>query len=151
MIRGEVLSQNEATIKVYFRINKLGRLMTDVDRMCSVEATGSEYNPLAEFNKYGQPNPFQDPTRGRIDSCMPFNPDENVANAVSCQIGKSAEDGQEFLLQNTKDLIGRSITVYVNDPFDGTEKQLGCCTIGRDEIPLHYKLGHGYNTGNHSH
>ena len=150
MIRGQVLSQNEALINANFRINKLGRLMTDVDSMCSVEATGPEYNPLTEFNKYGQPNPFQDPTRGRIDSCT-FDSDANVAMAVSCQIGKSAEDGQEFLLQNTKDLIGRSITVYVNDPFDGTETQLGCCTIGRDEIPLHYKVGHGYQTGNHSH
>ena len=28
--------------------------------------TGDEFNPLKEFNKYGQENIYQDPTRGRI-------------------------------------------------------------------------------------
>ena len=30
--------------------------------------TGSEFNPLEEFDKYGVRNPFQDPSRGRIDN-----------------------------------------------------------------------------------
>ena len=53
MIRGEVIEQQLALIKPLFRINKLGRLMTDTDAMCSAEATGKEFNPLTEFNKYG--------------------------------------------------------------------------------------------------
>ena len=71
--------------------------MTDTDAMCSAEATGKEFNPLTEFDKYGRPNPFQDPTRGRIDSCT-FEIDADDENAVSCKIGKSAEDGQEILM-----------------------------------------------------
>ena len=148
MIRGEVIEENLSLITGFFRINKLGRLMTDTDAMCSVEATGPEYNPLTEFNKYGQPNPFQDPTRGRIDSCS-FDTDANNASAVSCKIGKSIENGQDTLLQNTWDLIGRSITVYVLDPVSSAETALGCCTIGRDVIPSHYTAGHYHPSGLH--
>ena len=76
--------------------------MTDTaGSMCSSEATGPEFNPLTERNKYGQLNPFQDPTRGRIDSCILdsiVSPDPNVLMTRGCNIGKSAEDGQEFLL-----------------------------------------------------
>ena len=126
--------------------------MTETDAVCSAEATGKEFNPLTEFNKYGQSNPFQDPTRGRIDSCT-FDPVANDPSQVSCLIGKSLEDGQDILMQNTEDLIGRSITVFVLDGFTGAETALGCCVIGRDETPSHYSAGHNYHSGNghHSH
>ena len=43
---------------IFFRINELGRLMTADDAMCSAAATGDEFNPLAEKDYYGRPNPF---------------------------------------------------------------------------------------------
>ena len=127
----------------YFRINELGRLMTDETDACSTVATGKEYNPLTEFNKYGQANPFQDPTRGRIDSCLFDEYAADPDHFSICLIGKSLEtDGQDFLLQNTKDLIGRSITAYTIDPFSNQEEAIGCCTIGWDEAPSHYSAAH---------
>jgi len=51
-------------------INELGRLaLADGLMMCLPPATGDEFNPLTEVNKYGMKNDFQDPSRGTIDSC----------------------------------------------------------------------------------
>lgn len=33
---------------------------------CDADLTGGEFNPLFEKDKYGNPNPYQDPARGRI-------------------------------------------------------------------------------------
>lgn len=43
---------------IHWRINELGRLMTDTDSMCTAGATGKEWNPLTEKNHYGQANPY---------------------------------------------------------------------------------------------
>ena len=114
--------------------------MTASDGICSAEATGPEFNPLTERNKYGQLNPFQDPSRGRIESCT-LEQDPNNADIRGCGIGKTVADGQEYLLQNVWDLMGRSITVFVVGA-GGVESSLGCCTIGRDEVPEHYSQPH---------
>ena len=61
MIRGEVEFLSNADLsgeEIYFRINELGRLETDDSSFCSEEATGHEFNPLKETNKWGQLNPF---------------------------------------------------------------------------------------------
>ena len=43
---------------IYFRINELGRLMSTDTDMCMPAATGDEFNPLAEKDYYGRPNPY---------------------------------------------------------------------------------------------
>ena len=45
-------------------INELGVL----GDMCA--EVGLEYNPLKEIDAYGRQNPFQDPSRGRIDAVV---------------------------------------------------------------------------------
>ena len=46
------------TEKIFFRINELGRLMSDEAAMCTAEATGDEFNPLVEKDYYGRLNPY---------------------------------------------------------------------------------------------
>ena len=63
-------SITESGAEIFWRINELGRLTDDTGDLCPVAATGEEFNPLTEKNRYGQANPFQDPTRGRIEKCI---------------------------------------------------------------------------------
>ena len=41
-----------------------------VDCILDQTLLGEEYNPLKEIDKYGRQNPYQDPTRGRIDDIV---------------------------------------------------------------------------------
>ena len=79
---------------VYFRINELGRLMSEDDDMCSTGATGEEFNPLIEKDYYGRVVPYQDPSRGRIESCViedTGNVDANSGAPIEvCNIGADA-------------------------------------------------------------
>lgn len=62
---------------------------------------GIEFNPLHEADEYGNPNPYQDPTRGRFD-------------LVKTDASGAADAMQEELLQNLSghnSLLGRSLTV----------------------------------------
>jgi len=62
-------------------------------------ASGAEYNPLKEFDRYMQPNPYQDPTRGVLENVTAD--DEGAVSST-----------QQKLLQNLsgpESLIGRSI------------------------------------------
>ena len=44
-------------------MNTKGRLG---DNNCDATDTGAEFNPLFETDKYGNPNPYQDRSRGRL-------------------------------------------------------------------------------------
>ena len=45
-------------------INTKGKLGAN----CDVADTGAVFNPLFETDKYGNPNPYQDPARGTIET-----------------------------------------------------------------------------------
>ena len=74
---------------------------------------GTEFNPLHEADAYGNPNPFQDPSRGRFE-------------LVKTDAAGAADVMQEEILQNLSghnSLLGRSLTVEkrfeVVPPADG--------------------------------
>jgi len=123
-----------AGTEIFVRINETGRLF-DIDgesEICSAEATGPEFNPMAEFDKHGKRNPFQDPSRGKINSCT-VDVDEG---------GEFCQFDQKPVLQNIhgKDgILGRSLTFYAFGEGD-TDVILGCCTIGLDVTPDYYKM-----------
>ena len=79
-----------------------------------------------EKDKYGNVNPFQDPSRGRLDVLV--GDDDGEINL----------DGTVMLLQNLagrNSLIGRSITLFEEDGEGGFDI-LGCCVIARDQAPV---------------
>lgn len=49
------------------------------DCVTNPEILGDEFNPIKELDKYGRQNPYQDPTRGRIDSVTITTADESTA------------------------------------------------------------------------
>ena len=121
------LSTEELTYKITIHENGKLDLMEKVGPAC--EVAGDEFNPLAEFDKNGQPNPYQDPSRGRFQEI------------TSADDGTASIDSAKFLLQNIigKDGInGRSLKL-TEVAEDGTETVVSCCIIGRDEIPDLYK------------
>ena len=110
------------------RIYEYGRLGGD-------ECTdiGAEFNPLTERNKRGEVNPFQDPSRGRIND-ITFDSDG---------MGTIASG---YILQNLSgenSIIGRSLLVGVEG------SPIGCCTIGLMAAPEGTGLpeGHVYGHG----
>ena len=62
MIDGELAL--DATYQ--FRINEWGTI-GDASACDDVTVIGDEFNPLAEVDKYGRPNQYQDPGRGTLD------------------------------------------------------------------------------------
>ena len=108
------------------RINELGVLTGEM----ACDSVGDEFNPLAEFDKYGRPNPYQDPARGRINSgALPMaDGDGNI-------IIEASKDN--IIMQNLagKDsLLGRSISVS-----DANSGEANCCVIALDAIPEQYQ------------
>mmetsp|Transcript_3027 Transcript_3027/g.3550 ORF Transcript_3027/g.3550 Transcript_3027/m.3550 type:complete len:440 (+) Transcript_3027:282-1601(+) len=83
--------------------------------------SGPEFNPMLEVNRYNEPNPFQDPTRGRIDD---FTSDETGALSYNMK---------EYLgnLSGHESIVGRSIHLTVK----GEPNPVACCTIGDDKDP----------------
>lgn len=64
---------------------------------------GKEFNPLAEIDENGHQNPYQDPSRGRLD-LVTVDPKGGVRDAT-----------QEKVLINLSgfySVIGRSILIY---------------------------------------
>ena len=62
-------------------------------------ASGAEFNPLREVNRYGEQNPYQDPRRGRFD-------------VIQADAEGKISSTQEKLMQNLggdDSIIGRSI------------------------------------------
>ena len=88
---------------------------------------GKEFNPLAEIDENGHQNPYQDPSRGRLD-LVTVDPKGGVRDAT-----------QEKVLINLSgfySVIGRSILIYDQTVDDNNklinEHPLGCCVIGID-------------------
>lgn len=65
MIDGELAL--DATYQ--FRINEWGTI-GDASACDDVTVIGDEFNPLAEVDKYGRPNQYQDPGRGTLDDVL---------------------------------------------------------------------------------
>jgi len=81
------------------------------------DSTGDEFNPLFETDKWGNPNPYQDPSRGRLD--FPY-----------------ADEEPTELMQNLSghnSILGRSITLTDDDDEDSV---VGCCVIALDMAPM---------------
>lgn len=117
------------------KINELGRLGIEDDR-CSEENTGAEFNPLNEVDRHGNPNPYQDPARGRIVLTEPDASNEVVF------------EGTTKLLQNLagyNSLIGRSMTLF--DTTGEGESAVDCCTIGLMAGPEPAEPQHSHNYG----
>ena len=118
------------------RVNEYGR---DENACADV---GDEYNPLTEKDKLDRPNPYQDPTRGRL------------ANVTVDASGVATDLVQKGILLNLSgygSIMGRSMTLFATDS-DGapTGSALGCCVIGVDAKPTptsstdHHHHGYGY-------
>jgi len=132
-----------ANAPVQLVVNKFGRV--------DCTATGPEYRPLAEVDKYGGPNPYQVPARGRIP--------QQTADATGAITDVLTRDIL-LNLSGHDSIIGRSIVVSdlsVN-PTTGDRlvpNPIGCCIIGIDESPMMpstpkypaYGHGHGYGHG----
>ena len=96
------------------RIKETGKIGSGEADDCL--GSGGEFNPLFEKDKYGNPNPYQDPARGRIED---FNFGEGTELTVE----------PTDLLQNLtgKDgILGRSIELTDGEDFTA------CCVIARD-------------------
>ena len=131
-----------------FKFNEYGRAFNTCANV------GPAWNPLSELDSLGRVNPYQDPTRGNIDSIT-----ADSTGAIDNEI-------QKELLQNlsgSQSIIGRSVTVFLLNS-DGTfpDTPIGCCVIGFDEQPAasstapdhhhHGSYGSGYGSGyGHSH
>ena len=92
------------------------------------DQVGDEFNPLAEIDKYGQQNPYQDPARGTI------NAGSLTADASGIVTIEASKDN--VILQNLagKDsLIGRSISIT-----DAAAANTDCCVIALDALPVQY-------------
>jgi hypothetical protein len=98
-----------------FRVRRFG--YTGADCLNS----GPEFNPLQEVNRYNVPNPYQDPTRGRI---VEVTADEN---------GSVVQDMREYLgnLSGHESIAGRSIHLTPVGALD----PVACCAIGDDKDP----------------
>ena len=125
LVRGSIsaVSENET---FYAIINTKGKMGDS----CDAADTGPEFNPLFETDKYGNPNKFQDPSRGRIPNIPPSEmiPGSSPAEFASTLLVSKVLQN----LEGTDSLIGRSITL-----FDAHDDRVACCVIGRDMDPRH--------------
>lgn len=96
-------------------INTKGRLGAACDE------TGEEFNPLFETDKYGNPNPFQDPSRGRLTI-----PDSDANGDITIDTTKLMQN-----LAGHDSILGRSMTLKAAD-----DSVLGCCVIALDMAPM---------------
>ena len=137
---------------------------------------GKEWRPLGEKDKYGRPNPFQDPQRGRIQIITTIQ--EATAQLGIGKRGVTPIDGtnlQNNILINLSgptSIMGRGLKVFeqtgdtnANKIDDGLDKgnfnfETGyaiqaCCVIGEDKPPttmMHHHYGYGgYGHGGYGH
>jgi hypothetical protein len=106
---------------------------------------GEEYNPLKELDKYNEPNPYQDPSRGTI------------ADIVSDSTGASAVLPTDLLqnLGGSAGILGRSLELTGT-----TNAGVSCCVIALDVTPAQFaapdfypatQKGYGQYRGNYYH
>ena len=122
---------------ILYRMN-LGALIPSTDYTLTINETGkigdattcdevgSEFNPLTETDKFGNKNPYQDPTRGTINGGV-ATADEN-GNIIF----EASTDN--IILQNLsgKDgLLGRSVTLAEAV----SENLVTCCVIALEATP----------------
>ena len=88
----------------------------------SCEYIGPDYNPLFEVDSWGRPNPYQDPSRGRIPDI--------TASDLGVVDGELVDNIQQNLA-GYESLIGRSIVISI----DGEDAPRACCTVGRAPNP----------------
>ena len=108
------------------QIKTVGKIGSGEGMSCLSENTGLEFNPLEEIDIYGIRNPYQDPSRGRIDNLKA----PEAATTISVE--------PTFVLQNMlgKDgILGRAITVQ--DIV--TQTNIACCVIAIDDTPTKFK------------
>ena len=131
LFRGTLDGAADAALAV--TINELGL----VGDGTTCDMVGDEFNPLAEIDKYGNPNPYQDPARGTINSgALTLD----ATGALTLEASKDS-----VILQNLagKDsLIGRSISLV-----DGATSA-DCCVIALDALPVQYQPAEFYPKGN---
>lgn len=138
---------------------------------------GKEWRPLGELDRYGRPNPFQDPQRGRIQIVTTIQ----QANSDAVGVGKKGvtpTDGSNIQhnilinLSGPTSIMGRGLKVFeqtadtdankIEDKLtDGTTdfetgfEPQACCVIGEDKPPTtmsHYHYGYsGYGHGSYGH
>ena len=95
---------------------------------------GDEFNPLFETDKYGNPNPFQDPSRGTIaDIVVDVNGDGDIVPATDLLQNLTGKDG----------LLGRSIEISTEDG------ESACCVVARDETPAQFLPQESYPAQRH--
>ena len=97
---------------------------------CTV--AGDEFNPLKELDKYGNPNPYQDPSRGTIA-------------AITVDGTGAASVAPTDLLQNltgSDGLLGRSIELT------DAAADVTCCVIARDVTPVQFAAPEFYPSNN---
>lgn len=97
-------------------MNKKGRLGDDCD------ATGDEFWPLMEKDYYGNVNPYQDPSRGRIENFSTGDYENDFEGMVQ---------GVLLNLAGRESIIGKSLSLFVGEE----EIPRGCCVIGEDHSP----------------
>ncbi len=103
-------------------------LTITINKNGNCAAPGDEFNPLKEVDQYGNPNPYQDPTRGRI--AAKTAPDGETSTML---YNFQKEDAVLQNLAGPDSLIGRSLTVVSADELNGP--QTYCCVIGRNAPP----------------
>ena len=83
---------------------------------------GSPYNPLAEVDKDGNTNPFQDPNIGRLPY-IPLDSNNSFVSEVPITLLQN--------LEGRHSIMGRSISISSTTISD-------CCTISYEPIPDTY-------------
>lgn len=105
-----------------FVINEFGKIDCD--------ATGDEFRPLQEKDKYNRNNPYQDPARGRLPS---------VTADGTGAIPETITQNVLLNLEGKNSIMGRSILLFDDSTdVDGaiiTEEPVACCIIGVDASP----------------
>jgi hypothetical protein len=123
------ITAGAATTTYRFQLGKFG----DITQSAAVcDSVGTEFRPLQETDKYGRPNAFQDPARGRIASV--------TLGAAATTVVDNIENNVLLNLSGKDTIIGRSISVYDMTTDAGgalvTTIPVACCVIGIDESPL---------------
>ena len=78
---------------------------------------------MTEFDQYGELNPFQDPSRGRLPHL--FTDDTGA--------GTLAEDNILHNLSGPESIMGRSIILFSSDDL---VTPITCCNISREAPPV---------------
>ena len=101
--------------------------ITEYARGANCTTLGNEYNALQEKDYLNRVNPYQDPTRGRLNKVQ-VDASGNLTNSIDADV--------LINLSGPDSVIGRGIAMYECSSTGvlGTSPVL-CCTIGYDKQP----------------